>query len=115
MTKRPILLTILAVIALSAAVALASSMNYGAKTIVIDGGKQGSVTFPHEEHQEELKDCDVCHKVFPKEQGSILAMKEKGELDRKQVMNGTCLDCHRAMKKAGKETGPTSCSQCHKR
>ena len=93
----------------------ATSESKGPETLVIDGGRKGNITLPHREHQQNLQDCKICHRVFPKKLGSIKAMKDEGNLKKKQVMNKVCLNCHRSMKKAGKDTGPTSCSGCHKK
>ncbi len=93
----------------------AESDGKGPETLVIDGGSKGNITLPHREHQQNLQDCKICHTIFPKKGGSITAMKADGKLKKKQVMNKLCLKCHRGMKKAGKETGPTSCSGCHKK
>ena len=98
---------------LSMAAIVTASANKGADEITIDGGSKGTIAFPHEEHQEHLQDCMVCHDVFPQELGVIKKMKTEKELKRKQVMNGVCLACHKADKKAGKEHGPTSCNKCH--
>ncbi len=87
----------------------------GAEQITLDGGSRGSVSFPHREHQEVLKDCLLCHDLFPKEAGVIAKLKSSGDLKKKQVMNDKCLDCHRAKKAAGLEAGPVSCSECHTR
>lgn len=85
----------------------------GAEKIVLEGGKTGDVPFPHKLHQENLKDCGVCHSVFPQERGSIENMKAEGKLKEKQVMNTQCLKCHRDEKRAGRPSGPTGCTSCH--
>ncbi|MBU3947656.1 MAG: cytochrome c family protein [Proteobacteria bacterium] len=80
--------------------------------VEISGGEKGNITFPHEKHQKTLKDCMICHNLFPKKTGVIAEMITDGKLQKKQVMNH-CLACHREMKKTGEKTGPTSCFQCH--
>lgn len=90
-----------------------AEINKGAKDIVIPGGTQGSVKFPHHQHQEGLKDCMLCHDLFPQQAGSISDLKQKGTLAQKQVMNQQCIKCHRAKNTAGEKSGPVSCSQCH--
>ena len=60
-----------------------------------------------------LTDCNVCHEVFPQEKGVIEKLKAEKQLKKKQVMNAQCIKCHRAKKKAGEKTGPTTCSKCH--
>lgn len=85
----------------------------GAEDINLDGGRKGAVDFPHSAHQKALGDCNACHDVFPMEKGSIKNLIEQKKLKKKQVMNKTCIKCHRTMKKAGDKTGPTGCSKCH--
>ncbi len=89
--------------------------NQGAAEIKIDGGKRGIVHFPHHAHQTRLKDCNICHAVFPQEPQSLNKLKQTGQLKPKQVMNKQCVKCHRAEKKAGNPSGPTTCSKCHVR
>jgi hypothetical protein len=93
--------------------ASASEEKKGAESITIDGASKGNVEFPHKEHQDELKECMLCHDTFPQELGVIKKMKTNKELQRKQVMNDVCLKCHKDFKKQGKEHGPTSCNGCH--
>ena len=87
--------------------------NHGDKEIKIDGGKKGAITFPHHLHQDTIGDCNVCHSIFPKKKGAIKNSIAAKMLKKKQVMTKTCLKCHRANKKAGKNHGPTKCSACH--
>ncbi len=87
--------------------------NHGKEEINIDGGKKGNIDFPHLIHQDILGDCNICHAVFPKKAGIIKELKAQKKLKKRQVMTKICLNCHKSMKKAGKETGPTNCSQCH--
>jgi hypothetical protein len=87
--------------------------NQGSKELKIDGGNKGDINFPHHLHQDTIGDCTVCHSIFPKSKGAIKDLIAQKELKKKQVMNKTCLKCHRANKKAGKDHGPTSCSACH--
>ena len=88
--------------------------NKGAKVILINGGKARDVHFPHLRHQTALKDCDICHALFPKKVGSIAALKAQGKLKKKQVMKDHCIDCHKKMKAEGHKTGPRSCARCHR-
>ena len=90
-------------------------MNVGAEKMMLEGGKKGAVPFGHRSHQNRLKDCNICHSFFHQESGSILGLKEKGELKKKQVMKKLCIKCHRAERPAGNEHGPTTCSKCHVR
>lgn len=87
--------------------------NKGAQQISIDGGSRGNVAFPHHAHQNRLKDCNICHAVFPQETGALTKLKASGQLEKKQVMNKQCVACHKAEKQSGKAAGPTTCSQCH--
>lgn len=93
--------------------AMASEVqNKGAEKIRLDGGKKGYIDFPHRNHQDTLGDCKICHNIFPQKLGIIKDLKEKGQFEKKKVMNH-CRGCHRNMAQAGKKTGPTSCNQCH--
>jgi hypothetical protein len=100
-----------AVLGLSAA--MAATANRGPDKIDIFGGQSGNVSFPHAQHQDRIKDCNVCHSVFPQETEAIKKMKEKGELKPKKVMNLQCIKCHKQEKKAGKPHGPVTCKTCH--
>jgi len=103
---------LLFVLALPAATAAAKQ---GPENITIFGGSRGKVPFPHAQHQKRLKDCNICHSVFPQEADAIQKMKESGALKPKKVMNLQCIKCHKAGKRAGKPHGPVTCSTCHKR
>jgi uncharacterized membrane protein len=92
-----------------------SAQDKGRATMTLDGGKSGVVDFNHHHHQDLIQDCQVCHKDFKKEKGSLEAAKAAGILKKKQVMNKTCVACHRAKKKAGEASGPVSCKACHKK
>ena len=85
----------------------------GRKEISLYGGKSGNVLFPHHTHQTIVQDCQVCHVDFAQKEGALDLAKKSGDLKKKQVMNKTCLKCHRALKKAGEKSGPTSCKKCH--
>ncbi len=87
--------------------------NKGPETIVLDGGKKGKVPLPHLDHQNRLKDCNICHKVFPQKMGSIKSLKAEKKLKNKFVMTKLCIKCHRAEKKAKRPSGPVKCSKCH--
>ncbi|OEU66483.1 MAG: cytochrome C [Desulfobacterales bacterium PC51MH44] len=105
---------VLIVFGLLFSVAMASEVqNRGASDITLDGGKKGNVNFPHHMHQDNIKDCQVCHDLFPQKLGIIQDLKNQGKLKKKQVMNNKCLKCHKAKKKAGEEAGPTKCTECH--
>jgi hypothetical protein len=86
----------------------------GAEEIMIDAGNKAPVFFPHRQHQETSAiDCQTCHELFPKEPGSITRLKSEGVLKSKQVMKDLCISCHTETDKAGKPSGPRSCSVCH--
>ncbi|MBW1893549.1 MAG: cytochrome c3 family protein [Deltaproteobacteria bacterium] len=85
----------------------------GAKELKLNGGSKGEVSFTHFKHQERLGDCNICHSFFPKSPGAVEALKQKGDLKKKHIMNKLCIKCHKAEKKAGKSYGPVTCSKCH--
>jgi len=87
----------------------------GRKEISLYGGKSGPILFPHHLHQAVVKDCQICHVDFAQKEGALEAAKKSGALKQKQVMNDTCLKCHRDLKKAGEKSGPTNCKHCHKK
>jgi hypothetical protein len=91
----------------------ANAADQGAKQIDIFGGHTGNVPFPHAQHQDRIKDCEVCHSVFPQETGAIKKLKEAGKLKKKKVMNLQCIKCHKQEKRAGKPHGPLTCKTCH--
>lgn len=85
----------------------------GAERMELFGGSRGAVPFPHALHQERLPDCMVCHDLFDQAPGSIQTLVQDGALRAKQVMNTQCVKCHRAERRAGRSTGPITCSKCH--
>ncbi|UCD33531.1 MAG: cytochrome c3 family protein [Desulfobacterales bacterium] len=94
-------------------VALAADIQkMGAPDIVLDGGKRGAVHFPHRIHQDVLIDCNICHEIFPQIPGTIANLKDKGRLEKKQVMNH-CKGCHKKLTNAGNKAGPVTCNKCH--
>ncbi len=95
--------------------ATAFALDQGESEIVLNGGPKGDIQFPHHLHQAVVDDCMTCHKDFEKSPGSLDAQKQAGILEKKQVMNKTCLKCHREMKKANVKSGPVSCNDCHKK
>jgi len=110
--KARTIVVILIMIIFTGVVAVAVE-NQGAKDIKLDGGKKGEVDFPHHLHQSAIADCNACHSIFPKTAGVIKDLKIQGKLEKKQVMNKTCIKCHKEKKKAGVKAGPTKCSACH--
>ncbi len=111
MQKMRAVMLMMALLVIIIGVAFAAD-HKGAADITLDGGKPGNVSFPHHEHQATLEKCDRCHGLFPQKTGIIDKMKENGQLKRMQVM-GQCRGCHQEMTKAGKNTGPVSCKECH--
>ena len=91
----------------------AQPQNQGAAEIVLDGGTSGNVHFPHRQHQEKLRDCAICHSVYPQKAGSIEELKAQGKLVKKEIMNTQCLKCHKEKQRAGEKAGPTTCTTCH--
>lgn len=59
---------------------------------------RGSVSFPHKQHQQMLKDCIKCHERGP---GKI------AELGRDWA-HATCKGCHTQLGR-----GPVACNDCH--
>ncbi len=100
---------------LMAAFAIAEQQqDRGPEQMILEGGAPGDVPFPHRLHQKSANDrCEVCHDLFPQKRGSIQQMIADGKLRSKEIMNKHCVKCHREMKREGKVTGPTSCTQCH--
>ena len=103
----------LLVILLSGTLSAVALEKTGAPLIKLDGGTRGLVSFPHDRHQSTLKDCQICHTLFPQEMGSIKRLKDEGKLIKKQVMTKHCIKCHKANKKRGDKSGPTTCAKCH--
>ena len=93
----------------------AGSTENGTPELLLEGGSRGKVPFPHRTHQKVLGDCNTCHDLFPREPGAIERLKKAGDLQKKQVMNNSCVKCHKDIKKAGGRSGPTTCSKCHQR
>jgi hypothetical protein len=120
MNKKMVLLYGAMVVMLMAALFTSASetketQNKGAEEMVLEGGAQGRVPFPHLRHQTRLADCRTCHDLFPQVKGSIDKLKAEGSLKSKQVMNIHCIKCHRTEKRAGNPSGPTTCSKCHQK
>lgn len=108
-----ILISMVALMAVSSLAVSPAAENRGAENIVLEGGNRGNVHFPHRQHQKNLGDCQICHSVFAQEPGVIQKLKTQGALKKKHVMNKLCTKCHREKKKAGQPSGPTTCNKCH--
>ena len=103
-------LLFLFVIALAFSLAVTGS----GSVMILEGGKWGVVNFPHEEHQNRIKDCNTCHNLIPKEKGSIQKQISTGKNKKKAVMN-QCTKCHKRFLKENKKSGPVKCKTCHKK
>ena len=68
---------------------------------IILPAKNGNITFNHSKHQEQLKDCKICHES---EKGGKIAGLGKDWAHK------TCKGCHEE-----KKAGPTKCGECHKK
>lgn len=112
MRPTPFVIWVILATTLFAALA-AANQNKGAADMMLEGGTKGKVSFPHRKHQDNLKDCAVCHDLFPQAAGAIEEYKAGGKLEKKQVMNKLCTKCHKAEKEAGKKSGPVTCASCH--
>ncbi|RJQ73002.1 MAG: cytochrome C [Desulfobacteraceae bacterium] len=98
-----------------AAGAVFAQLNQGAEQMQLKAGLTGDVPFPHRRHQTVLGDCLVCHSFFAQEKGSIAKAIADGQLATKQVMDKLCIQCHRAQKQTGQQSGPLTCAKCHTR
>lgn len=86
----------------------------GAAELVLQGGIQGDVPFPHRRHQQdEPSNCQKCHALFPQVKNGIALSKQAGKINPMQVMNRLCIKCHRETAITGNPSGPRSCSVCH--
>ncbi|HKK00945.1 MAG TPA: cytochrome c3 family protein [Desulfuromonadales bacterium] len=113
MLKKAIIIGI-AVLSL-AFVGTAFAGGMGAANMTLDSsGHMGKVAFPHHIHQMKLHNCQICHKLFPKEADAIKKGLADGSLKKMQVMN-VCKSCHQKLKSEGKAAGPTNCMGCHKK
>lgn len=113
MSRHIVMITLVTALIVSLSMAATHAVSRGPDRIDIFGGRSGNVPFPHAQHQDRIKDCNVCHSVFPQETAAIKKMKEEGMLKPKKVMNLQCIKCHKAEKKTGKPHGPVTCKTCH--
>lgn len=90
-----------------------TAQDAGRPDLTLNGGKKGAVPFKHLLHQRVAGDCSICHKDFDKKPGALDKAKAAGKLKARQVMNKTCIGCHRTKKKAGEKSGPVGCNACH--
>ena len=87
-------------IAAAALTIFSAGLALAADNIVLPA-KNGNVTFNHSKHQEQLKDCKLCHES---EKGGKIAGLGKDWAHK------TCKGCHEE-----KKQGPTKCGECHKK
>ena len=57
--------------------------------MVLQGGKLGSVPFSHHLHQNAIRDCNICHTLFPQIAGSIEKLKAEEEENVSVVVIGS--------------------------
>jgi hypothetical protein len=98
---------------------------------------KGLVTFSHKKHNADYKvpctechhvyadgkntwkqgdavqECDACHSEAKAPAGAKMSKEEKIQKYYYSAIHENCLGCHKALKKEGKPTGPTSCKGCH--
>ena len=78
--------------------------------------KYQGAPFAHKKHADALKDCKKCHHTWKegaKVKKCVDCHTKDSKLTAKKAFHANCRGCHRAMKKAGKATGPTPCTKCH--
>ena len=101
------------------------------KSTVDPAKKPKLAFFPHAQHQETF-DCGTCHHSKDAE-GKLVAYKEGQKIEKcdtchntkaginekldtfKKAAHARCKECHKALKKEGKDAGPTKCVGCHKK
>jgi hypothetical protein len=99
----------------------------------VDPAKKAKLAFfPHATHQETF-DCATCHHSKD-DAGKQVAYTEGQKIEKCDVCHNTkaagmdkklntfkgaaharCKTCHKALKKEGKDAGPTKCGGCHKK
>jgi hypothetical protein len=110
-------------------VALAQEDTYELAHEEVYGKKQRpAVTFPHEVHMDVL-DCGECHHEYDEDEGALVPVddpdagctechgaKKDGNVPAlREAYHGQCTVCHRDTIKQGKDSGPTTCGECHKK
>ena len=129
----PLILTLLFIVAFGIAYAKVAAPE---KDLVLDFKKDeiGSanktpVGFSHTKHKAlncnachhkykegdaKIKKCSECHKA---KKGDVPSLKDAFHLSKnkktKKPVVISCVGCHKALKKAKKKYGPTSCTKCH--
>lgn len=98
----------------------------------VDPAKKAKLAFfPHAEHQQRF-DCATCHHSKD-DKGQQIAFVEDQKIETcdtchntksginkklntfKKAAHARCKACHKALKKEGKEAGPTKCKGCHRK
>ena len=98
----------------------------------VDPAKKPKLAFfPHAQHQETF-DCGTCHHGKD-DSAQQVAYSDGQKIEKcdachnttsgmekklntfKKAAHARCKACHKALKKAGKEAGPTKCTGCHKK
>lgn len=87
------------IVAAAMLVAFAASAAFAADVVTLKT-KMGDVTFNHKKHQDNLKDCKICH-------GEGTPAKLTLGKDKAHTL---CKGCH-----TEKKQGPTGCKDCHKK
>ena len=128
MSRKSLVLLVVAVFTLSLTLTVSMSVAYADKgpaeiTLNTDGKKPA--VFPHAAHQEKLGDCGTCHhkdvddKRTPIAEGDAVDkcdschnadFKNEKLREWKDIGHGLCKACHTKMKADG---APTKCGGCH--
>ena len=90
------------------------------------GALQKAVPFPHTKHA--AVECKECHHTMEADGGKIKkctdagchdSLEARGKENAKDIklvenaFHTQCIECHKALKKEQKPTGPTACGKCH--
>lgn len=100
-----------------------SGLKSAPKEIIEYDPPYGKVILTHKKHAEAYKiDCLKCHHDWKPAQTSGKLCKdchktktEGKAISTKEAFHKNCKGCHDELKKAAKPTGPTGCTQCHKK
>lgn len=132
MSRKTLVLLMVAALTLSLALAVSSSFaeqDKGPAEIMLNVDGKKPATFPHAAHQEKLGDCGTCHHYVDKDgvrnpcdDGSPKEYFNKCDSCHnadfaneklrtwKDIGHGLCKTCHTKMKADG---APTKCGACH--
>ncbi len=116
------ILAIMFVFTMVAAITAHAEVKPPDKPITLENNK-APVTFDHSTHTD-IK-CETCHHMWkdtstaPQKCEDCHKPKKQGDVPKRYNMahktDRSCRGCHKAFKKAGKKTGPTKCTGCHKK